>query len=849
MSKSLVPQDRVGGRPTNGVIHQDDLLPRVEKPARYVGGEVNMVRKDPSSVKLRMALAFPDVYEVGMSHLGLKILYGIVNARPDFAAERVFAPWPDMEGLMRGERMPLVTLESGTPLREFDLVGFSLQYELCATNVLQMLDLAGIPLRAAERGPDDPFVVAGGPVGFNPLPLSPFFDAFALGDGEDLIIELAETLAQRQSEGGSRTALLTAWKKLDGVYVPSLHRPGESIKRRVVADIEPAYFPTDLVVPFCETVHDRIGVEIARGCTRGCRFCQAGMLYRPVRERDPGSIMGIAERSIRSTGWEEVSLLSLSSGDYSGVADLVAAMTENFCDDMVALSLPSLRTETLDARIAEQIRRVRKTGFTLAPEAGSERLRRVINKGNSEEDLRRAISAAFAAGWQAVKLYFMIGLPTETEEDVDSIVGLIRKAAHWAGRGTIRASVSTFVPKAHTPFQWAGQLDPEETRRRQQQIRQRFHKGRTRVKVHDVRTSFLEGVLARGDERLADAIELAFRKGARFDGWEEWLRFDVWMAAFDECGLDPHEYLKPRLIEQPLPWNFIDSGVTTDFLKEEWRKAYAEEATPDCRAHGCQDCGVCDFDRVLPRTGEAVPVRALAGNGKVTICGDDDIRRFVIRYAKTGPMRFLGHRDLIRTFHRAFRRGGLQTAYSQGFHPHPKLRFSPPLPVGVESVAEYLEFDLVKVDGGADNVRNRLANALPPGILVIECAEISLNEPPVSGRIQQVTYEIRSFGSLVSRDVERKVRNFEDSTDFPMSVQRKGVERTRDLKQIIERLSCVDSALSMTVKADSSGSVNPIDAAAAILGLSRAEARTLRIVKTACALGVSRGDHEYSFNE
>jgi len=435
MINSIAPSKPVC--PLNGL---ERLLPSVQKPARYLGHEINAVHKDPSKVKVHVGLAFPDVYEVGMSHLGLKILYSIINGQPDFYAERAFAPWTDMEAVMKENHTPLSTLETGTPLSELDLLGFSLQYELCATNVLQMLDLSHIPLHSANRRPQDPFVIGGGPGAFNPVPLAPFFDAFAIGDGEEVILELAATLARWKEDGSSREDLLTEWKKIPGVFVPSLYSAGETVCRRITAELDETNFPSRLVVPFCETVHDRIGIEIARGCTRGCRFCQAGMLYRPVRERQAKTILELARNNIAGTGWEEVSLLSLSAGDYSAIGHLIRQMCEDFGPDMVALSLPSLRTDTFDGEIAEQIRKVRKTGFTLAPEAGTDRLRRIINKGNSEEDLERAVTIAFERGWQSVKLYFMVGLPHESDEDLDGIIGLIRKAPKWARGGKITAS-------------------------------------------------------------------------------------------------------------------------------------------------------------------------------------------------------------------------------------------------------------------------------------------------------------------------------------------------------------------------------------------------------------------------
>ncbi len=500
-------------KPASGSELPDEFLVQVQKPARYIGDEINAVKKDTRDIDLHMGLCFPDVYEVGMSHLGLKILYAIVNSRPKLYAERVFAPWPDMEDLLRRNDRRLTTLETGTPLADLDIIGFSLQYELCATTVLQMLDLAGIPLRSADRGEDHPFVIAGGPTAFNPAPMAVFFDVFVIGDGEEVILDLADAHIEWQKRKGPRRELLEAWKGIPGIYVPSLHRNGESVSRRIVNDLDAAAFPTNFILPFCEIIHDRVGMEVARGCTRGCRFCQAGMLYRPVRERAPKTIMELARQNLRDTGWEEIALLSLSTGDYSGIGRLIQEMVDELSPERTAVSLPSLRTDTFEAEMAEQIRRVRKTGFTLAPEAGTDRLRRVINKGNTEEDLEKAITAAFQLGWQSVKLYFMIGLPTETDEDLDGIIGVIRKASKWTRGGKITASVSTFVPKCHTPFQWAGQISSEETLRKQQYIRRYFRKGNAQVKFHDPRVSFLEGIIARGDERLSAVIQKAFERG------------------------------------------------------------------------------------------------------------------------------------------------------------------------------------------------------------------------------------------------------------------------------------------------------------------------------------------------
>ncbi len=820
----------------NDTTDNDNRLPpdllSVQKPARYTGGEVNAVQKEPRSFKLRMALAFPDVYETAMSHLGLKILYSILNERPDTAAERVFAPWPDMETLLRERSEPLTGLETGTPLSEFDIVGFSLQYELCATTVLQILELGRIPIRAADRTAEDPLVVAGGPVVFNPAPWSRFFDAFAVGEAEDLIHEMVDAWIGWKDAGGSREDLLWRLKGISGVYVPSLHTPGERVKRRIVPDLNAAPMPSRPVVPACETVHDRIALEIARGCTRGCRFCQAGMIYRPVRERNPAAILDSARKALESTGWDELGLLSLSSGDYSCIGPLVSRIADEFGPSMTAVSLPSLRTETLDDRMAEAIRTVRKTGFTLAPEAGTERLRRVINKGNTEEDLERAVRTAFEHGWQSVKLYFMIGLPHETDEDLAGVVNLIRKAAGWAKGGKITASISTFVPKSHTPFQWAEQISPDETLRKRDFIKRHFRKGRAKLKFHDHRTTFLEGVLARGDERIADVIEGAYERGARFDGWEECLKFDVWMDAFRECGLDPTDYLRARGADEPLPWDRIDSGVDRDYLLNEWKNAVTGAHADDCRFDECRNCGVCDFYAIMPRLTDAsldlVAPRAPDGD---TSPETEDLRRFRLRYAKTFPASMLGHHDLARSIHRAFRRAGLPLDHSKGFHPHPKLRFSPPLSLGVESSAEYVDFDLIGERTDVKELTRRLEKTLPRGINPLELMEIPLNTPPISGRIRSVTYEISSYGSLSQEEVERRLADFRSSPTYEIARVKKGKTKKLDLKRFVKAIDFRDSILTFTITIDSQGSVNPFDAVSAFLGVGRENAKLLPIRK------------------
>ncbi len=809
-----------------------DLLSVVKKPARYIGGELNAVYKDPDKTKIRVALAFPDVYEVGMSHLGLKILYNILNSQEGIYAERIFAPWPDMEQQMRKRGVPLLTLETKHEVQKMDIVGFSLQYELCASTVLQMLDLSGIPIRSCDRREKDPLILAGGPVCFNPMPMSDFFDAFLIGDGEEAILEICETCKTLKEQCGDRISLLSEIKKIKGVFVPSLHRDGEVIDKRIVSDLDKVGFPRSFVVPFCDITHDRVGLEIARGCTRGCRFCQAGMIYRPVREREAHGLMNLSRELLKSTGWDEIGLLSLSSGDYSSIGPLVKGLTREFSNKKVAISLPSLRTDTFDSELASEIRKVRKTGFTLAPEAGTERLRRVINKGNSEEDLKTAIISAFREGWKAAKLYFMIGLPTETDEDLEGIVDLIFRASRWGKAGQIRVSISTFVPKSHTPFQWAGQISIEETFRRQMFIKSLMRKKSSSLKFHNPRISFLEGVFARGDKDLGRVIEAAFKKGARFDGWDEQLNFQLWMDSFEELGFDLARSHDERPITGTLPWDPIQTGVKKSYLIDELDKALHDELTSDCRSGNCTGCGVCDFKKVEPVIHKMAADTVIDGwERKQDSKIEPQISRFRLRYSKSGAMKFLGHHDVVRCFERTFRRANLELEYSCGFHPHPKLRFSPPTALGIESLVEHLDFNLKNCALVAIDIFRTLENALPNGLKPLEVCETSLNEAPLSARIQTVVYEALLNDEFNENRVKDRLSQFLEKESLIVSFGPERKRKVRDLKQYISSISVTDQTLTLKIKMTPSGSVNPYEAIGSVLDLSDEQTRSLRITK------------------
>lgn len=618
----------------------DKILSRVQKPGRYAGGEWNVVKKDWDQIDIKMAFAFPDVYEVGMSHLGLQILYHVVNSRQDALMERVFAPWIDMENQLRKEKLLLFSLESQRPLVDFDIVGFTLQYEMSFSNILNMMDLAGLPVRSAHRNTSMPLIIAGGPCAFNPEPIADFIDLFVIGEGEEVINELIDAYKDLKGQGLDREEmLLQLAARVPGIYVPSLYlvdyREDGTVERvtpvkedvpaavgkRVVRDFDNVPFPTSPIVPSIGVVHDRIMLEVLRGCTRGCRFCQAGVLYRPVREKKPETLISQVEKMISSTGHDEISLTSLSTADYSGVAPLVKNLLDAYGERGVNVSLPSLRLDAFSIDLAKEVQKVRKSGLTFAPEAGTQRLRDVINKNVTEQNLIDAVTSAFQNGWSAVKLYFMIGLPTETYEDLDGIADMARKVVQIGyqcgvprGRLKVTVSTSSFVPKSHTAFQWEPQDTLEQLREKQKYLKEKLRDKRISYNWHDPQTSFLEAVFAKGDRRLGSVLETAWSKGARFDGWSEHFRFNLWMEAFDEEKLDPNWYAYRRIgYEEILPWDHIGAGVNKKFLIREHKNALSGQLTVDCRSGRCPGCGLCPTLEMKPTILGGVEIAPIQG--------------------------------------------------------------------------------------------------------------------------------------------------------------------------------------------------------------------------------------------
>jgi radical SAM family uncharacterized protein len=764
----------------------DAILPTVQRPGRYLGLERNTVVKDWESVDVRLLLAFPDEYSIGMSHQGTRILYHLANRRADTLCERTFAPWPDMAAAMRRAGIPLYSLESYRPACDFDVVGITLQTELNYVNVPYLLDLAGIPRFAAERDGRFPLVIGGGPCMANPEPVAEFFDAFAIGDGEVILPALLDTVKRAKRESWPRLESLRALAELPGVYVPRFYRwtPAEHpsrggawevldnaaplpVVRSFAERLDPADVPDRPLVPAVEVVQDRLGMEVVRGCTQGCRFCQAGFWYRPIREHDPATVLRTLEAHVDATGYEEVGLLSLSTADYSQIEPLAYHLAERLAPRRVGVSLPSLRAESFSVAVADAVSRVRRSGFTFAPETGSDRLRRVINKTFTNADMIAAAEVAFARGWREIKVYAMIGLPTETDDDLEELARLaegILAAARRAGRGRgeVKVSVGPFVPKSWTPFQWEPFVPASELARRIGVLRERFRRIRgARLTWNEPVESRLEALLSRGDRRLAPVIARAHDLGAVFDGWSELLRLDAWDAALAEAGVDLDGELGPRELDATLPWDVIDARVRKGYLKAERRRGLAGHETPDCRWGDCLRCGIPGDGEdtrlalpTLPVVGDEAPQLARAGNAAYRqrpmprvpppapeLTQPDRFARYRFTFAKTGDARFLSHRNVMDLLERALRAAAVPVRYTQGFNPHIRLSMGPALPLGAEGLAERFDVEChAAVEPGMLSRANRV---LPDGLQLLGCEPLADGAPSLGKTVAASRWRLR----------------------------------------------------------------------------------------------------------
>lgn len=850
-----------------------DFIHEVEKPARYLGGERFSVVKDRAGLAATMVLAFPDVYDIGMSHQGTKILYSIVNKEDDLCLERAFCPWFDMERELRERDLPLLSLESHRPLSQFDIVGFSFQYELTFTNVLTMLDLGGIPLRAADRSLDDPLVIAGGPVATQPEPMAPFIDAFLIGDGEERLPRLMRHYAELKNRAKAaegvldRTGVLVELAREGGLYCPALYerarsersglvtvaRPShenvpERVRRAHVPDLDQYPYPDDSPLPVAEAIFDRMAIEIARGCTEGCRFCQAGMIYRPVRERDPQAVVDVLTSAIAKGGYDEASLTSLSTADYSCISPLVKRVMECLRPQKVALGISSLRAYGLDEDLLDDIATVKATGLTFAPEAGTQRMRDVVNKNITEEDIFTTCHRVFSRGWSRVKLYFMIGLPTETDEDVLGISAMGAQAVE-IGRQyhkrnvAVTVSVSSHVPKPHTPFQWCAQDSMEEIDRKQGILRREAKARGFTLRVHDPRVSHLEGIIARGDIRTASLIERAWRKGARFDGWDEHLAWNIWCEALDEWereeGIRREDYLRTLPVDGGLPWDHIDVGLEETFLVREYKRALGGRFSPPCgkpvqakvhptnledaradeRKLVCYHCGVaCDLtamreERLVFLERMGAEKRPLSSDGPtVRERAHDRVKkglaphdfsqgekvRYRLKFGKTGPMSLRGHLDFIRVLARVLRRARLPLYYTEGFSPRPLLSFGPALGLGMQSVAEYADVALT-VDLDAGELAERIRRASEPGLWIFGARRLASQEPALAKRIDAIDYRVWIGGhsrtaassGLQHRSVLDALARFRSAASVPVEVLRKNQLRKIDAKRVVTSVGLV----------------------------------------------------------
>jgi radical SAM family uncharacterized protein/radical SAM-linked protein len=762
----------------------NEILPCVEKPSRYLGSELNSVHKQPTEVELRVCLLFPDIYELGLGNAGLHILYGILNALDWVWAERGYSPALDMEALLRERELPLFMYESKDPLSDADLIGITLQSELTYTNILNALDLGGVPLRTEDRGETDPLVCAGGPTSFNPEPLAPFIDFFVIGDGEEVIVEIAESL--RASKGKTRREKLEILSHLKGIYVPELYptttgkageilpiQDGPKIERRVINSLNQSPFPVKYIVPFTQLIHDGIGLEVLRGCTQGCRFCQAGMVTRPVRERPMRTVEKLIDESLSNTGMDAVSLMSLSTCDYSRPKELLQRAAVLGRKHQASMSLPSIRLDSFGVELADQITGVRRSGLTFAPEAATPRLRSVINKFIPDEELLTMASEAWQRGWSHIKTYFMIGLPTERDEDVDAIADLCIRTLEVGKaitpRAMVRTGVSTFVPKPFTPFQWAEQIGMAEIIHKHRILSEKFraHSG-IKFGRHEAETSFIEGLLSRADRRAADLIEAAWRNGARLETFSEHVHIEHWMKAIEEVGYDVEAQFRERDLDEHLPWDHIDVHVSAKWLREDWERAKRLEYAPDCRDGDCWDCGVKDTFEGLCKAMQRKQERGRVVDSDVQTSTEPlpeqphAVQRIRFRIGRSGEACLLGHLEWKDAWVRAFRRLKTPLAYSHGFHAQPKINFATATPLGEASEWDYMDV-LLYENKDVDFLVTLLKVTLPMGFHVYEAFELPRKSPALMSIVAGFDYQLRT--SCDTKILQQRIRDLMDQDE------------------------------------------------------------------------------------